>query len=104
METIEAPDVIEFERRPDGLPKSVKQRYEEPRASNKREKKADPKPQPECQEIVADSKWGQAYTSAATGITNLLQQQTSRLEAQKRSEKKGKKTGDKKKFKLGFNL
>ena len=55
---------------------------------------------------MADSKWGQAYTKAATGITNLLQQQTVKLEAQRRSDQKKKKTkgGDQKKFKLGFNL
>jgi hypothetical protein len=63
VETIEAPDVIEFERRPDGLPKSIKQRYEDPRTSTKREKKADSKitEKPERAEnetIVADNKWG----------------------------------------------
>lgn len=53
--------MIEFERRPDGLPKSIKQKYEEPRHSTKREKKADTKMtnKPEIEQaIVADNKWG----------------------------------------------
>ena len=39
VETIEAPDIMEFERRPDGLPMSIKQRFEEPRALKKRDQK-----------------------------------------------------------------
>jgi len=120
-EAEEAPDVIQFEeRRPDGLPKSIKEKHEIQRGDGKRrDKKAHDKDRTRehaqrstekhelKEEKVAESssKWSEVYSSAKGGITGLMQQQTNKIiaESKKKDKKKGA-GGDKKKFKLGFNL
>lgn len=78
VQTIEAEDIIEFTRS-DGLPMSIKQKYEQPK---KREQKAQIKAAVSSQKTekaeialrkpVENNQWQTAYDSATTGVQSLL--------------------------------
>lgn len=69
---------------------SVKQKYDEPKIIKKREKKAEEKAAKKIpitkpdEQVVKENKWEKVYDSAVSGVTNLMQKQTKKLEEQKK--------------------